>query len=322
MGFSPLADMRRRVGPAGRQSRRNSRIRGFTIHHQAGVNAHGQATAAGREVSANYWITNDGVIIPNVDENMRAWTTGAPGYPAGALSDHRNVTVEVSNSPEGVRTGSWAISAAARAALVALIGDVFKRHRLGKVRRGKHGGVAVHQDFVATACPGPYVMKHLGSIIRDAERARKGGKPSVKKGLTVIHYQRSDKHSKIGNGRTLNAGEHLYLNEKDGRASRATNIGHGVGPYSITPHVYAEGQPGDGLDLTLIWQDTKSNPKRNSPHYVERLVFDKNGKINASREFKRAVANGYAVYARLRAPSTNQGTCRVTRFDSDAYLIK
>lgn len=181
MGFSPLADMSRRVGPAGRQSVRLSRIKGFTIHHQAGVNAHGQATAPGRQVSANYWITNEGVIIPNIDEKYRAWTTGAVGYPAGAASDHRNITVEVSNSPAGVRNGSWAISAAAREALVNLIGDVFRRHKLGKVKRGRNSGVAVHRDFVPTACPGPYIMKNLSSIIRDAEKARKGTKPKPEK---------------------------------------------------------------------------------------------------------------------------------------------
>lgn len=211
MGFSPLADMSRRISPGGRQSARNSRIRGFTIHHQAGVNAHGQASAPGREVSANYWITNEGVIIPNVDENMRAWTTGAAGYPGGAASDHRNITVEVSNSPEGVRTGSWAISAAARRALVNLIGDVFKRHGLGTVRRGTNGGVAVHQDFVPTACPGPYIMRNLGSIINDAEKARGGtpvrpNKPATKPvaskhgGSKLLMIHRGGKYAIFGPG--------------------------------------------------------------------------------------------------------------------------
>lgn len=180
MGFSPLANMSRRIQPGGRQTTRNSRIRGFTIHHHAGVDAQGEASRPGREVSANYWITNDGTIIPNIDENYRAWTTGAAGYPAGAASDHRNITVEVSNSPEGVRSGSWAISSAARRSLVNLIGDVFKRHGLGAVRRGTSSGVAVHRDFVPTSCPGPYIMNNLNAIIRDAEAARSGGSSKPK----------------------------------------------------------------------------------------------------------------------------------------------
>lgn len=175
MGFSPLANMSRRIPQLNRYNYRNSSISGFTIHHNAGVDSYSEATNPNREVSANYWITNDGVILPQVDENYRAWTTGAASYPAGAQSDHRNITVEVSNSPEGVRNGTWAISTAAYNALVALIADVFKRHNLGSVRRGTHGGVAVHQDFVPTACPGPYIMSHLGSIIAQAESVRNGG---------------------------------------------------------------------------------------------------------------------------------------------------
>lgn len=178
MGFSPLANMSRRIPHGNRQSRRNSHIRGFTIHHQSGVNAHGEASNPRREVSANYWITNEGAILPNIDESMRAWTTGAPGYPGGAASDHRNITVEVSNSPAGIRNGTYAISNAAMNSLIRLIADVHKRHKLGSVRRGTGSGVAVHRDFVPTACPGPYIMGRLGSIISEAERVRRGKAPT------------------------------------------------------------------------------------------------------------------------------------------------
>lgn len=168
MGFSPLAAMNRRIPDIGRSTPRQSRVTGFTIHHQAGVNAHGQATAAGREVGANYWITNEGQILPHVDELRRAFTSGAVGYPAGAEADHRNITVEVSNDG---RPG-WSISPAAQDALERLIGDVYRRYGLGPVKRGAGRGVAVHQDFVPTACPGPYVMGRLPQIIAAAERHR------------------------------------------------------------------------------------------------------------------------------------------------------
>lgn len=174
MGFSPLADMKRRIPDGGRSSPRLSRVTGFGIHHNAGVDAYGEATRPGREVSAHYWITNAGDILPHVDEDRRAWTSGHPSYPAGALADHRNITVEVSNSPEGVRNGTWAISDAARDALIALIADVHKRHGLGPVQRGATRGVGVHSDWVATECPGPYIKGHLGTIITEAERARTG----------------------------------------------------------------------------------------------------------------------------------------------------
>ena len=172
MGFSPLANMSMDIPAGNRWNKRNAKIQGFTIHHNAGVDSYGEATNPNREVSANYWISNAGDIIPQVDEVYRAWTTGAAGYPAGAESDHRNITVEVSNSPEGVRSGTWAISAAARKALEMLIGDVFKRYNLGPVKRALVGGVAVHQDFVPTACPGPYIIANLGGIIKNAEAYR------------------------------------------------------------------------------------------------------------------------------------------------------
>lgn len=172
--------MSRRIADQGRSNPRNSAIKGFTVHHNAGVDSYAEASNPNREVSANYWITNDGTIIPNIDETRRAWTTGSGSYPAGAQSDHRNITVEVSNSPEGVRNGTWAISNAAFQALIKLIGDVFKRHGLGAVRRGTGAGVAVHQDFVPTACPGPYIMSHLGTIISQAEQYRaSGGAPGT-----------------------------------------------------------------------------------------------------------------------------------------------
>lgn len=167
--------MKRRIPHGNRQSKRRSKISGFTIHHNAGVDSYGEATNPRREVSAHYWITNSGEILPQIDETMRPYTTGHAKYPAGAASDHRNITVEVSNSPEGVRNKTWAISDAARNSLEKLIADVFRRHNLGRVRRGKTAGVAVHQDFVGTSCPGPWVMNRLGSIIANAERIRSGG---------------------------------------------------------------------------------------------------------------------------------------------------
>lgn len=205
MGFSPLANMNRRIPHGNRQSYRASKISGFTIHHHAGVNAMGEATNPNREVSANYWISNEGDIIPQIDEGMRAWTTGAVGYPGGAESDHRNITVEVSNSPEGVRTGTWAISNAAWKALTNLIGDVFRRHNLGAVHRGLYSGVAIHKDFVATSCPGPYIVGHLNTIIAEAEKYRKGGAVTpapqpVDPGKTISQLAQEVLAGKYGNG--------------------------------------------------------------------------------------------------------------------------
>lgn len=172
MGFSPLANMKRRIPDVGRSSARTDRIKGVMLHHNAGVDAFGQATARGREVSAHYWITNSGDILPNIDENRRAWTSGHPAYPAGAQADHRFITFEISNSGRG---GNWPISDKALWAVIRLIADIFKRHNLGRVTRGSLSGLAVHRDFVATECPGGYVMSKLDFIIKEANKINYGG---------------------------------------------------------------------------------------------------------------------------------------------------
>ncbi|HWV49298.1 MAG TPA: hypothetical protein VN035_07565 [Microbacterium sp.] len=148
-----------------------------------------------------------------------------------------------------------------------------------------------------------------------------GSTPSKPKEIKVKTYHYEDKDARAG-GRTVKPGTGFYLHDKAGLAtSQAKNVVGGIGPYSITPHVYAVGTPGDVLELKLLWQDTKARPVKNSPHYVERLVIDKDGQIRASREFKRAVADGYAVYVRLDAPKTNKAPITVTLLDSDAYLF-
>ena len=196
--FSPLAAMSRRIPDGGRSSARTSRITGVGVHHNAGVDAYGEATNPKRVVSANYWITDAGVIIPQIDESRRAWTSGKTGYPKGAAADHRNVTIEVSNSKQGVKDGTWAISPAARLALVNLIADIHIRHKLGPVRRSATAGVGVHKDWVNTSCPGPYVMAQLPSIIAEAETIRaaafggtqKPPAPTPTPDPAVLAYQR------------------------------------------------------------------------------------------------------------------------------------
>lgn len=170
MGFSPLADMSKRVPDVGRSTPRMYKISGVGWHYQYGKNSHSEATNPAREVSANYWIDDDGTIRPNIDEERRAFTSGDPAYPAGALADHRNITVEV--SCVGERTDR--ISDAALDALARLTGDVYRRYKLGPVKRGADKGVGVHRDWVATACPGDYMMSKLPEIIRKAEQYRTG----------------------------------------------------------------------------------------------------------------------------------------------------
>ena len=206
MGFSKLARMDLRLDDAGRCDSRKFDVSGVGIHHNAGVDAW-KSQPGSRTVSANYWIANNGDLIPQVDETLRAWTSGMDGYPEGSRADHRNITVEVSNSPEGVRNGTWAISDAALKTLIALIADVYKRYGLGPVRRGASSGVGVHSDWVPTACPGPYILEYLPEIIEAAEGLNTVKPPAVEQAPNIgeimafksvgIGYRPTDKEDRL-----------------------------------------------------------------------------------------------------------------------------
>jgi hypothetical protein len=162
--------------------------------------------------------------------------------------------------------------------------------------------------------------------IIDRDPYRVVGKPAggasrpTSKEIEVIPYHREDPNAR-GAGRTLAPGGAFWLHTTKGaKTSHATNIVGGVGTYSITTHVYAEGTPGDVLYVKLFWDNTKTSGPH-SGHYTEALVFDRNGQIRASNEFKRAVAAGYAVYVNVAADAKNKGKAKVTLLDSDAFLF-
>lgn len=147
-----------------------------------------------------------------------------------------------------------------------------------------------------------------------------GSKPPVKKGLTVNHYNRQDRTSRA-RGRVVQPGDSFWLHTVDKAATtQATNVAGGVGTTVFVLHVYADkGTPGDAIEVQLYWDSAKSD--RHSGHYMERLVFDKNGVIRGNVSFIRGLAAGDKVYAHMRAPETNSGEFKVSMFDSDAMLV-
>lgn len=144
--------------------------------------------------------------------------------------------------------------------------------------------------------------------------------PPKPKEIKVQSYIRTDRVARE-KGKELPAGDLLYLHERSDVRSQATNIVGKVGPYVITAHVQAEGNPGDQFDLTLIWQDTKATPPKNSPHYPETVVIGPDGKAKVNVTFQRNVRSGIAVHARLTAPRSNSKPIKVTLFDTDAMLF-
>lgn len=287
MTVSPLADLSRDIPALDRWSKRNKAISGFGIHHNAGVDAYGQATAPGREVSANYWITNSGAILPNVDEEYRAFTSGAAGYPAGAEADHRNITVEVSNTPEGVRNGTWAISDAALEALARLIADVYSRYGLGPVLRGAGRGIGIHSDWVATECPGPYMRSRLPSVIARAEAIRTGntsggGSPVPKpKEWYEMLQSFSLKSERKTNQVILGKDAQEYVTFRDVWSDKKSDRTLMLGPGHIVGsnvNVGAKGETGTRAVFELV-AETESGKNRRKLAGPVRQVVDGFGKI-------------------------------------------
>ncbi|MEJ6489585.1 N-acetylmuramoyl-L-alanine amidase [Leucobacter sp. USCH14] len=187
--------------------------------------------------------------MPNVDEENRAFTSGMAGYPAGAQADHRFITVEVSNSPQGVRNGTWEISSSALEALARLIADVYRRYGLGAVRRGTSSGIAVHQDFVPTQCPGPYMMRKLPSVIARAEQLRTGGgtgtaskpKPKPKPKPALITEEDDEMaeqgHAYVRDAATNGQGSIYLIRNVDGKKRKMSKAEWNARRGSLNPKV-------------------------------------------------------------------------------------
>lgn len=292
-------------------SPRGSRIDRFIIHHAATTSLAAILSLfqpGGRTVSANYALGADGTLILAVDEDRRAWTS------ASSYWDGRAVTIEVANSYAG---GSWPVSDAAFDKLARLIADVSLRYGFPI----NDDTILTHQelyirygDSYATACPGD-LQRRKGELLASANRYRSsgtaGGGVTPIKEIKVKHIHKEDRRETV-----LVPGESVLSKNASGAPQ---SIVDGPGPYSITPHVYAQGKPGDAIDVVVEWAG--GNPVKFSPHYSERLVADENGIIQASIEFKRSLPTGYSGVLRAAAPATNKGPITVTVLDCDAYLF-
>lgn len=288
-------------------SPRGSRVDRFIVHHAATTSLAAILSLfqpGGRQVSANYALGNDGTLVLAVDEDRRAWTSSSAHW------DGRAVTIEVANSVAG---GSWPVSDVSFDKLARLIADVSLRHGFPI----NDDTVLTHQelyirygDSYATACPGD-LQRRKGELLALANhyRAGGGGTPGKPKEIKVKLYHVEDRRTSV-----LEPGDNVVSKNAKGAPQHVLGT---PGPYSITPHVYAECEPGDALDVTLEW----FTAGRFSPHYVERLVADENGLIRASVEFKRALAANQSVVLRVTAPTTNKGPVTVSLLDCDSFLF-
>lgn len=142
------------IGRSGRK------IEMITIHHMAGVltaSECGKIFQGNRKASAHYGIGNDGEIAKYVDEENTAWAN------SNWNANCKAVTIEVSNNKTG---GDWTVSDKALNSLIKLVADIAKRNKLGKLVKGQN--VTWHRMYIATTCPGAYLLSKMNYIIEKA----------------------------------------------------------------------------------------------------------------------------------------------------------
>jgi hypothetical protein len=150
-------------------SRNGSPINGVVIHHVAGTNGLSYvANKNSRNSHPTYHVANDGSVTGIVNPDRRPYSTGGQPDPSA-------VTFEVDNSSTG---GDWPVSSAAVEALI----DVIVYHASKSPRAGKGFAkniknqtqseffVAWHSQYVATACPGPFLTSQLDYIVAECNK--------------------------------------------------------------------------------------------------------------------------------------------------------
>jgi len=157
------------------KSVRTGKIDTITIHHVAGnptIEELGQIFyPRSRNASANYGVGSDGRIGLYADEQYRSWASSSKA------NDQRAVTIEVCNC---TREPDWKVTDQALGSTIILVADICKRNGITKLvwspnktdRVGHKNGcnMTVHRDFVATACPGPYLYDRMQYIADEVNK--------------------------------------------------------------------------------------------------------------------------------------------------------
>ena len=114
-------------------------------------------------VSTNYGSGSDGRVGLYVDEKDRSFAS------ANRENDAQAVTMEVANDVIG---GNWHVSDKALAKTIELCADICKRNGIDKLiwTGDKAGNLTVHRFFIATACPGEYLMSKMQYIADEVNK--------------------------------------------------------------------------------------------------------------------------------------------------------
>jgi peptidoglycan hydrolase-like protein with peptidoglycan-binding domain len=150
-------------------SRNGQAINGVVIHHVAGTNGLNYvANANSRNSHPTYHISNSGAVTGIVNPERRPYSTGGQPDPSA-------VTFEIDNESVG---GDWPVSSAAIEALIDVI--IFHASISPRANRGfakniktqvqSEFFIAWHQQYSATACPGPFILSQLDYIVAECNK--------------------------------------------------------------------------------------------------------------------------------------------------------
>lgn len=161
----------KKISPYRNSTRKNStynptgKITKITIHHMAGnlsVETCGKVFQTSG-ASANYGIGSDGRVGLYVEEKDRSWASYSPS------NDYKAVTIEVANCKG---KPNWEVSDTAYNKLIDLCVDICKRNGIKKLNftGDASGNLTMHQYFIATACPGPYLKGKFQDIADEVNK--------------------------------------------------------------------------------------------------------------------------------------------------------
>lgn len=179
---SPLSELTK-LSP-NRTSPRTQRVSRLTPHCMAGnMTIESAASWFAREstrASSQYGIGSDGRMATFVRETDRSWCTSS------AYNDHRAITVEIANDGGGPQ---WHMSDAAVNKFIDLAVDVAKAY--GYKRVGYYGSldksiekadellITLHCWYANKACPGPYLISLLPSLVLEMNSRLAGTAPKL-----------------------------------------------------------------------------------------------------------------------------------------------
>lgn len=170
MAVSSLANVKVSAHTSNYTKGRQKKIRCIAIHHMAGVLSAEECgnifVRAERNASTHYGIGNDGKIGNYIDESDTAWAN------SNWASNCESISIETSNSSLG---GNWPVSDTAYNSLIKLVADIAKRNNLGTLIPGQN--LIWHRMFVATSCPGAYLLSRMQDIADKANAINSGNQP-------------------------------------------------------------------------------------------------------------------------------------------------